>query len=101
MNLFDLSHVNFEEENFHELLADGKLKIERIVSKDHQSPEGFWYDQDENEWVVLLQGSAEVEFEDESITLKRGDTLLIEKHRKHRVASTTSEPEVIWLAVFW
>ena len=103
MNLFDLSHVDFKEENFHEFLTDGKLKIERIVSKGHQSPEGFWYDQDEHEWVVLLSGSAGLELDGEPDVHKLvpGDCMLLNAHQKHRVAWTDADVPTVWLAVFF
>ncbi|MCH2204741.1 MAG: cupin domain-containing protein [Lentisphaerales bacterium] len=101
MSFFDIRDLNLEEESFKELLNTGNFKIERIVSKGHKSPDGFWYDQNENEWVLLTQGTAEIEFEDETVNLKRGDYVLIVKHRKHRVISTSRTPEAIWLAVFF
>ena len=77
------------------------LRIERIVSEGHVSPEGFWYDQDEPEWVALLQGTAELEFEDgRRYPMGAGDWLAIPAHERHRVAHTSSDPPCIWLAVF-
>ncbi len=67
-----------------ERLAEGKgVRIERIVSRGHASPEGFWYDQDEDEFVLLVQGEAEIEFNDRSDCLKAGDWRMIPKHCKH------------------
>ena len=85
-----------------EVLAKGDgVRIERIVSKGHTSSEGFWYDQDENEFVLLLQGEAGIEFESGSKQLKSGDWLLIPAHQKHRVIRTSREPVAVWLAVFF
>jgi cupin 2 domain-containing protein len=68
-----------------------------------QSPEGFWYDQDEAEWVVVLKGEAKLLFEDdhEPITMRPGDHVLIPAHRKHRVEWTTPDEPTVWLAVFY
>ena len=76
-------------------------RIERIVSEGHVSPEGFWYDQGEPEWVALLQGTAELEFEDgRRHPMGAGDWLTIPAHERHRVAHTSSDPPCVWLAVF-
>jgi len=84
------------------LMAEG-MRIERIVSTGQSSPEGFWYDQDEHEWVVLLSGSAGLEVEGESSIRKLapGDFMLLPAHRKHRVAWTDADEPTIWLAVFF
>jgi cupin 2 domain-containing protein len=80
------------------LFNNDKAAIERIVSHSHSSPAGFWYDQANDEWVVVLRGSATLEFADGEITdLKEGDWLTIPRHVKHRVARTGGE--TIWLAV--
>ena len=71
-----------------DVLAENKhVRIERIISTGQASPDGFWYDQDENEWVVVLKGETKLLFEsdDESIHLKPGDFVNISAHRKHRV----------------
>lgn len=77
------------------------VRIERIMSKGHVSPEGFWYDQNEDEWVVLLKGSAVIEYSDGSETaLKAGDALFIPAGRRHRVKFTSAKPECEWFCVF-
>lgn len=93
----DLKHEAFE------VLAEKPgVKIERIVSKGHTSPETGWYDQDHDEWVMVLQGSAELLFEDkEVIHLEAGDYLNIPAHMKHRVIQTSAEPPTVWLAVHY
>ncbi len=91
-------------EEFLEILASGNsgtFRIERIVSQGHVSPPDFWYDQDEWELAAVLQGSAELEFTDCKISLSSGDWLIIPEHVKHRVIFTSSEPQCIWLTVFW
>lgn len=100
-NIFDKIPEKLDQELFESLVENDGVKIERIVSKGHCSEPGFWYDQQQSEWIMLVQGGAEIEFEDELITLSKGDHLLIDAHRKHRVKSTTVEPEAIWLAVHW
>ena len=84
------------------LLTATNVRIERIVSQGHASPEGFWYDQAQHEWVVVLQGAAKLRFEGEvPIDLKPGDHLNIPAHRRHRVEWTTPEEPTIWLAVHY
>ncbi|KAB2963317.1 cupin domain-containing protein [Zoogloea sp.] len=86
------------DEHFQTLLSRSGLRLERIVSHGHASPAGFWYDQDEDEWVMLVQGHAELAFEDgEHLTLSTGDWLLIPAGRRHRVAATG--PDTVWLAL--
>ena len=91
------------EELFEPLYSTDNVKIERIVSKGHASPEGFWYDQDWNEFVLVVQGSAglQIEDQDEIVTLKAGDYLNIGSHVRHRVEWTDSSCETIWLAVHY
>lgn len=80
------------------LFENDRLKVERIVSHAHSSPPGFWYDQREDEWVLVLRGSATLEFPGgELLELKCGDYLTIPSHVKHRVARTSTE--TIWLAI--
>jgi cupin 2 domain-containing protein len=76
------------------------VRIERIVSNGHASPDGFWYDQNEHEWILLLEGEAGIELADgEQVDLRRGDALNLPAHTRHRV-TFTSRP-AIWLAVFY
>ena len=100
-NLFDQVPSNLPEELFNTLLDTGTVRIERIVSQGHASPEGFWYDQDEHEWVVVLRGAARLSVEGEIKELKQGDFLNIPAHQKHRVEWTTPDGPTIWLAVFY
>ena len=101
--LFDDIPTDLPEE-LHEVLADKKhVRIERIVSTGHASPDGFWYDQEEHEWVVVLKGEAKLLFEgdDEAMHMKPGDFVNIPAHRKHRVEWTTPDEPTVWLAVFY
>jgi cupin 2 domain-containing protein len=87
-----------------EALAAGKhVRIERIVSTGHASPEGFWYDQKKSEWLVVLKGEAKLLFEGDAqaIHLKPGDHVTIPAHRRHRVEWTTPKEPTVWLAVFY
>lgn len=102
-NLFNLPNKHAAKETFETILTRSDVRIERIVSNGHSSPEGFWYDQEEDEWVTLLSGEGQIEFFDDGsiITLGRGEHLLIPAHRKHRVARTSREEPTVWLAVFF
>lgn len=86
-----------------DLLTTPKLRIERIVSTGQASPPGFWYDQDWEEWVLLLAGTAAVLFEGEAAPreLEPGSYLHIPTHVRHRVVRTSAAPPAIWLAVHW
>jgi cupin 2 domain-containing protein len=79
------------------------VRIERIISKGHTSQENFWYDQDENEWVIVLKGAAKIVFNDdqEAVVLNSGDYINIPKHTQHRVDWTEPDVDTIWLAVFY
>jgi cupin 2 domain-containing protein len=85
------------------LLTGRGLRIERIVSHGQASPPGFWYDQEEAEWVVLLAGAARLRFADETEarSLAPGDQMLIAAHRRHRVEWTDPDRPTVWLAVFY
>ena len=100
-NLFSPIPKSLQQELTETLVSAGSVRIERIVSHGHKSPDGFWYDQPEHEWVVVLQGSARLQFEDEDIELNPGDFVNIPAHRKHRVDWTTPDEPTIWLAVFY
>lgn len=100
MNLFCMPPEGFEGE-FAEILAKGPdVRIERIVSSGQASEPGFWYDQSEDEWVLLVSGQAELQFEDGTVALSPGDSLLIPAHTKHRVSITSRTPPCFWLCVF-
>jgi len=85
-------------EDFFRLFQSGSTNVERIVSRSHCSPPDFWYDEPEDEWVIVLRGHATLVFEaGDSVELKAGDYLTIPRHVRHRVARTSEE--TIWLAV--
>lgn len=84
------------------LAGGGAVRIERIISHGEVSPAGFWYDQEEAEFVVVLTGAARQQFADgESVAMTTGDWVDIAAHRRHRVAWTDSDCPTVWLAVFY
>lgn len=100
-NLLDNIPRELPAELSQTLLSSGRLRIERIISRGHESAPDFWYDQDQPEWVLLLRGAARLQFQDGSLDLGCGDYVHIPAHKKHRVAWTTPAQESIWLAIFY
>ncbi len=99
-NLFAGIPEVLAEERFDPLARGEGVRIERIVSRGQRSPEGFWYDQAEDEWVVVVRGRARLEIEgQEDLELGPGDHLLIPAHQRHRVAWTDPDQPTVWLAV--
>ncbi|HEY3908651.1 MAG TPA: cupin [Stellaceae bacterium] len=103
MNLVDSLPDACAGETIDALLSRPGLRIERIVSRGQASPPGFWYDQDEGEWVLLLAGAARLRFADEpeARLLRPGDWLDIAPHRRHRVDWTDAAEPTVWLAIFY
>ena len=100
-NVFDLPDPLPSEEVFTDLVRAGGFRIERIVSIGQTTPTGEWYDQDLDEWVVLIQGEAVLEYENGDVKqLIAGDHVLIPAHVRHRVVFTSEDPPCIWIAVF-
>ncbi len=102
-NIFSHMPDHGSPEVFTKLAATGKVRIERIVSRGHVSPEGFWYDQEQNEWVMVIAGSARIAFagQAEDVELNAGDHIIIPAHVRHRVSWTVPDRETIWLAVHY
>ena len=97
-NIFQELPDNLAVEHFETITTGKNVRIERIVSNENTTPEGEWYDQSQWEWVIVLEGSGSIEIEEgRSVTLNKGDHLLIEKQERHRVTHT--DPNTIWLAV--
>jgi cupin 2 domain-containing protein len=102
-NLFHNLPVKLSEELVTSLSNNKNVRIERIVSSGHASPTGYWYDQEEHEWVVVLKGKARILFEgdDRPIEMKAGDHITIPAHSKHRLEWTIPDEPTVWLAVFY
>ena len=102
-NLFADLPDDLPDELFSSLLSAEGVRIERIVSRGHASPPGFWYDQDWAEWVLVLTGSAGREIEGEAAPrrLVPGDHVHLPAHRRHRVAWTDAAGPTVWLAVHY
>ena len=88
------------KESFIKIIQNKNCKIEKIISMGHKTPKGKWYNQNKNEFVMILKGSAELLFfPDKKIKMKTGDYINIPAHLKHRVDKTSKK--TIWLAVFY
>lgn len=101
-NLFADIPSHLPEELSEVLLRADGVRVERIVSRGHNSPDGFWDEQLEDEFVVLVDGQAtlQIDGEDAPRALSRGDWILLPAGLRHRVEWTTPERDTIWLAVF-
>lgn len=101
-NIFSIPD-NQKDELIEAILQASGFRIERIVSRGQASPDGFWYDQADNEWVILLKGNAGLRFEgrEDILVLKPGDHILIDRRQRHRVEWTHPDQETVWLAVHY
>ncbi len=101
-NLFAEIPADLPEEHLQTLLNTPDVRVERIVSLGHASPEGFWYDQETHEWVLLLTGAARLRFEgEEPIELRSGACVNIPAHQRHRVEWTDPNQPTVWLAIHY
>ena len=102
-NLFADLSVHSPDELITTLLETANLRVERIVSHGHASPDGDWYDQEQHEWVVVLKGAARLRFENEHelVEVNPCDFIGILARRRHRVEWTTPDEPTIWLAIFY
>lgn len=100
------------EEVFEKLLSTSCFTLERIVSTGQSTPPGQWYDQSQDEWVILLSGSAGLSFETDETektektektvqVLHPGDYIYIPAHQRHRVEWTDSSQPTVWLALHY
>jgi cupin 2 domain-containing protein len=103
INIFENIPDHIPEELFQKILQTENFKVERIVSKGHSSKDDHWYDQEENEWVILLKGSAGLLFEghEKALVLRPGDYINIPSHTKHRVEWTDPDMVTVWLAIHY
>ena len=102
VNLFADLPTQLPEELVMTLLDASSVRIERIVSHGEASPDGFWYDQDEAEFVLVLAGAARLGFADGAmLPLGPGEWADIAPHRRHRVEWTDPDTPTVWLAVFY
>ncbi|MCX5780209.1 MAG: cupin domain-containing protein [Firmicutes bacterium] len=100
MNLWHLPDLLPNSEITEALIPDRGVLIERIVSTGQTTPAGIWYDQERDEWVVLLQGQARLVWENGKVmNMAAGDWVFIPAHERHRVDYTSHKPPCIWLAV--
>ena len=101
-NIYDDVPSSIPNEIFNDLIANDSVRIERILSHGHRSPDKGWYDQEENEWVMVLEGQGVIEFEDgRVVTLSKRDFINIASREKHKVIGTDKDMVTIWLAVFY
>ncbi len=100
-NLYENIPDDLSEELFQDIVANNCFRLERIVSRGHASPPGFWYQQEEDEWVVLLSGEAVLLFEHtgRKVRMAAGDSMLIPAGVRHRVEWTDPSRPDIWLAL--
>ena len=101
INIFDFPQLLPDHEVVDDLITAEDVRIERIISSGQTTDTDEWYDQDRDEWVLLIQGVAVLEYENgEKLRLNAGDHLLIPAHRRHRVDFTSENPPCIWITVF-
>lgn len=97
----DLAAGSLPDEAFDLLVDRPGIRIERIVSTGQTTPEGQWYDQETDEWVLVVAGAARlrIEGEGDDRSLGEGDWILLPAHSRHRVTWTRAEPPTVWLAI--
>ncbi len=101
-NIFNNIPSEIPNEIFEDIISTEKLRIERIISKGQTSPDNGWYDQNENEWLIVLSGYGVIEYiNGVKVTLKQGGYLNIKAHEQHRVIETSSDEATVWLAIFY
>ncbi len=101
-NLFQNIPDKLPDEIFETIAESNNVKVERIISDGHTSQPGFWYNQDQNEFVIILKGNAVLEFDEGvSVEMTAGDYCIIPAHKKHRVSYTDKSGKTVWLAVFY
>lgn len=101
-NIFSNLPGNLDREAFEDIVNNDRIRIERILSFGHSSPEQGWYQQAENEWVMVLSGSGTLLLDNgDEFTMSPGDYQLIPAQQRHKVIRTAKDEPTIWLAVFF
>jgi len=101
-NIFKQIPENLQDEIFEKIISSKNITVERIISYGHNSPKSGWYDQIEDEWVILLDGEAILSFQDKAdIHLKAGDYINLPAFTKHKVKWTKPNYKTVWLAIFY
>ena len=101
-NIFSNIPKTLKDEFFEDIFISKEFKIERIVSYGHSSPESGWYEEELNEWVILLEGEAILSFENrDDVMLQKGDYINITAFTKHKVSWTKPECNTVWLAIYY
>ena len=100
-NVFENIIIDKKQEQFFELVKSDNIRIEKIVSNGQSSPIDFWYEQKENEFVLILKGNAVLEYKNSELILNEGDYINIPAFTKHRVKYTNKDEPTIWLAIFY
>ena len=101
-NLLEGLAASLPEEAVLVLAAGRGVRVERIVSHGHASPPGFWYAQDQHEWVMVASGAARLAFEGrEPVEMVAGSFVNIPAHQRHRVEWTDPNRPTVWLAIHY
>ena len=122
INIFNLKDLSVNEEIIKILFKNENVKIEKIISTGQTTD---WQESNKNEFVILVQGNAEIEYYDNRICedkkfktnenimknlnntndmklqLGKGDIILIKKGERHRVSYTSKNPCCIWICIFF
>ena len=98
MNIFDVKNIDKNKEIVEILKENENVKIEKIISTGQTTD---WMKQEQEEFVMLIQGQAIIEYKNKKQELRAGDTIIIKKNEKHRVAYTSENPCCIWICVFY
>ena len=100
-NIYNNNTIDKQEELIEEIFSTNSFRLEKISSFGHRTPDNEWYDQDNDEWVLLLKGRATILFkiQNKPVNLEGGDYLLIKKHIKHRVEYVSED--ALWLCIHY
>ena len=101
-NVFAGIQAHLDDELIDVILQGDNVRVERIVSQGHTSPDSGWYDQEQDEWVIVLQGEAVIAYPaGDEVRLAAGDYITIPAHVRHKVQWTSPSVQTVWLAVFY